>query len=298
MGTAAATQTKLDKAQARVEDLEEQLKQKVEQEQRMSAEKYQLESRMTQSTKQMERMSMNVEELQWRIRNNFELPVDIYSKPAPASGTGHLQNVDKMPDNNVPCSKIIDGHQVSNKFVIPVCHQGGQQKIEADADENDESDVIDETVGDAANDISPSSDICMDYDSIENRQEQDEKGDGNNNIPTVEEEEDENVDHDTHFWMKDWVTSPVMGKWQSHLNSKILFMIILTTLPVMKINQVPISMQLMKLVKRNGDLRESRLKHLCKFFYVSINFIPSAIRSKINSSKFVIKIAFNDIIKI
>merc|ERR1712227_736861 len=197
MGTAAATQTKLDKAQARVEDLEEQLKQKVEQEQRMSAEKYQLESSMTQSTKQMERMSMSVEELQWRIRNNFELPVDIYSKPAPASGTGHLQNVDKIPDNNVPCSKIIDGHQVSNKFVIPVCHQGGQQKIGADADENDESDVIDETVGDAANDISPSSDICMDYDSIENRQEQDEKGDGNNNIPTVEEEEDENVDHDS-----------------------------------------------------------------------------------------------------
>ena len=77
--------------------------------------------------------------------------------------------------------------------MIPVCHQGGQQKIEADADENDESDVIDETVGDAANDISPSSDICMDYDSIENRQEQDD----NNNIPTVEEEEDENVDHDS-----------------------------------------------------------------------------------------------------
>merc|ERR1711868_125367 len=44
---------------------------------------------------------------------------------------------------------------------------------------------------------SPSSDICMDYDSIENRQEQDEKGDGNNNIPTVEEEEDENVDQDS-----------------------------------------------------------------------------------------------------
>merc|ERR1719450_283771 len=107
--TAANTQAKLDKAQARVEDLEEQLKQKVELEQRMSAEKYQLESSMTQSTKQMERMSMNVEELQWRIRNNFELPVDIYSKPAPASGTGHLQNVDKISDNNVPCSKIIDG---------------------------------------------------------------------------------------------------------------------------------------------------------------------------------------------
>ena len=71
---------------------------------------------MTQSTKQMERMSMNVEELQWRIRNNFELPVDIYSKPAPASGTGHLQNVDKIADNNVPCSKIIDGHQVGSSL--------------------------------------------------------------------------------------------------------------------------------------------------------------------------------------
>ena len=70
--------------------------------------------------------------------------------------------------------------QVSNKFVIPVgCL--GQQKIEAASDENDVSDdVIDEAARDAANDISPSSDICMDYDSIENRQEQDEKGDGNN----------------------------------------------------------------------------------------------------------------------
>ena len=44
---------------------------------RMSAEKYQLESSMTQSTKQMESMSMNVEELQWRIRNNFDLPVQV-----------------------------------------------------------------------------------------------------------------------------------------------------------------------------------------------------------------------------
>ena len=84
----------------------------------MSAEKYQLESSMTQSTKQMERMSMNVEELQWRIRNNYELPVDIYSKPAPEMVMGQ-QNVDKKPDTNVPCSQNIDGHgQVGSGIII------------------------------------------------------------------------------------------------------------------------------------------------------------------------------------
>ena len=38
-----------------------------------------LESSVSESTKMMERMSMNVEELQWRIRNNYELPVGIYA---------------------------------------------------------------------------------------------------------------------------------------------------------------------------------------------------------------------------
>ena len=34
---------------------------------------------MTESNKMAERMSMNVEELQWRIRNNYELPVGIFT---------------------------------------------------------------------------------------------------------------------------------------------------------------------------------------------------------------------------
>ena len=34
---------------------------------------------MSESNKMAERMSMNVEELQWRIRNNYDLPVGIYS---------------------------------------------------------------------------------------------------------------------------------------------------------------------------------------------------------------------------
>ena len=34
---------------------------------------------MSESNKMAERMSMNVEELQWRIRNNYDLPVGIFS---------------------------------------------------------------------------------------------------------------------------------------------------------------------------------------------------------------------------
>jgi hypothetical protein len=33
------------------------------------------------SEKAAQRMSQNVEELQWRIRNNFDLPVDHFQKP-------------------------------------------------------------------------------------------------------------------------------------------------------------------------------------------------------------------------
>ena len=33
------------------------------------------------SEKAAQRMSQNVEELQWRIKNNFELPVDYFQKP-------------------------------------------------------------------------------------------------------------------------------------------------------------------------------------------------------------------------
>ena len=34
---------------------------------------------MSNSSREVERMSQNVEELQWRIRNNYELPVEICS---------------------------------------------------------------------------------------------------------------------------------------------------------------------------------------------------------------------------
>ena len=42
----------------------------------LSLEKKELELSVTKSQKAAQRMSQNVEELQWRIRNNFELPVE------------------------------------------------------------------------------------------------------------------------------------------------------------------------------------------------------------------------------
>merc|ERR1712123_282675 len=69
---------KLRKATARMEDLEEQLKIKNEFERQLSLEKSQLEKSDTDSKKAAQRMSQNVEELQWRIKNNFELPTEFY----------------------------------------------------------------------------------------------------------------------------------------------------------------------------------------------------------------------------
>ena len=42
----------------------------------LTVENSQLELNMTNTTNAMDRMSKNVESLQWRIRNNFDLPVD------------------------------------------------------------------------------------------------------------------------------------------------------------------------------------------------------------------------------
>ena len=38
-----------------------------------------MEKTVMNSNKAAQRMSQNVEELQWRIRNNFELPVEVFS---------------------------------------------------------------------------------------------------------------------------------------------------------------------------------------------------------------------------
>ena len=77
--TAAAVKTQLDKAAARIEDLEEQLKVKSKMERQLSVEKSELEVNMRNSVKVADRMSKDVEQLQWRIKNNFDLPVQTYN---------------------------------------------------------------------------------------------------------------------------------------------------------------------------------------------------------------------------
>ena len=56
-------------------------------EKQLSIEKCQLEDSVTSSNKEVLRMSQNVEELQWRIRNNFELPIIHHSREAGELGS-------------------------------------------------------------------------------------------------------------------------------------------------------------------------------------------------------------------
>lgn len=180
MESQAVTQSQLDKALARIEDLEEQLKQKVVKEQLISAEKWELESSVSESTKKMERMSMNVEELQWRIRNNFELPVDIYSK---------------SPDKCLK-SNFSDNNKANIRFSAEDNIQDSNKVIDTSSALNQKSgDLMDDPKVVAANDdTSPSSDVCMNYDTIHDIPEEDEElSDGNNNLP-VNNDDYEQVD--------------------------------------------------------------------------------------------------------
>jgi len=180
MESQAVTQSQLDKALARIEDLEEQLKQKVVKEQLISAEKWELESSVSESTKKMERMSMNVEELQWRIRNNFELPVDIYSK---------------SPDKCLK-SNFSDNNKANIRLSAEDNIQDSNKVIDTSSALNQKSgDLMDDPKVVAANDdTSPSSDVCMNYDTIHDIPEEDEElSDGNNNLP-VNNDDDEQVD--------------------------------------------------------------------------------------------------------
>merc|ERR1719245_847977 len=69
-----ALQTELEKETEKMEELEKQIKTKDSFERQLSIEKSQLEQNLANSNKAAQRMSQNVEELQWRIKNNYDLP--------------------------------------------------------------------------------------------------------------------------------------------------------------------------------------------------------------------------------
>merc|ERR550525_1914398 len=74
--------SQLEKANARLDDLQAQVMNKNAIEKQLSQEKSQLELTVDNSNKAVERMSQNVEELQWRIRNNFDLPIVHHQNPS------------------------------------------------------------------------------------------------------------------------------------------------------------------------------------------------------------------------
>merc|ERR1719403_577033 len=74
--------SQLEKANARLDDLQAQVMNKNAIEKQLSQEKSQLELSVDSSNKAVERMSQNVEELQWRIRNNFDLPIVHHQNPS------------------------------------------------------------------------------------------------------------------------------------------------------------------------------------------------------------------------
>jgi len=69
-------QEELKNKTEKMEDLEYQIKNKDTFERQLSIEKSQLEQNLSKSNRAAQRLSQNVEELQWRIRNNFDLPAE------------------------------------------------------------------------------------------------------------------------------------------------------------------------------------------------------------------------------
>jgi len=98
----------LEKANARLDDLQAQVLNKNAIEKQLSQEKSQLELSVDSSNKAVERMSQNVEELQWRIRNNFDLPVQV------AGGEGEIggNQQSKSPATS-PLSPLSPGQHMS-----------------------------------------------------------------------------------------------------------------------------------------------------------------------------------------
>merc|ERR1719220_1153692 len=110
----------LDKANARLDDLQAQVFNKNAIEKQLSQEKSQLELSVDSSNKAVERMSQNVEELQWRIRNNFDLPVQVAGEggraveqrtptTSPVSPGQHMSSMRNRPQSTPLPERRLDG---------------------------------------------------------------------------------------------------------------------------------------------------------------------------------------------
>merc|ERR1712198_155542 len=181
MESQAVTQSQLDKALARIEDLEEQLKVKIQMERQLSVEKSELEQNVAISNKVVDRMSMNVEQLQWRIKNNYDLPVQNFtSEPS----SGRMQSSAETQHISTPTQQLRSPKLVEK--VSKFNHSSRKQSLFVVSDEMIEATTtFDEKLD--PSDISPSSDFTDD--SIEACEgDKEDNNSINNNI--------EDIDHD------------------------------------------------------------------------------------------------------
>merc|ERR1719348_988543 len=181
MESQAVTQSQLDKALARIEDLEEQLKVKIQMQRQLSVEKSELEQNVAISNKVVDRMSMNVEQLQWRIKNNYDLPVQNFtSEPS----SGRMQSSAETQHISTPTQQLRSPKLVEK--VSKFNNSSRKQSLFVVSDEMIEATTtFDEKLD--PSDISPSSDFTDDsIEACEGDKEDDNSI--NNNI--------EDIDHD------------------------------------------------------------------------------------------------------
>jgi len=161
------TKEKLSKATARMEDLEEQIKRKNQFERQTSLEKSQLEMTIINSNKVAERMSHNVEELQWRIDHNFDLPVEILPSAKcqlqrPSSFTGFskplVMNLNNPEVDQNKQSTPIPEEKARTHFKKSSFHMVSPEMLEATS--------YDDTVIETYEDIGDTSDYSPGYDAF------------------------------------------------------------------------------------------------------------------------------------
>jgi len=118
----------LGKMSARVEDLQAQLEEKTKLERQLSRERHQLANSVEVESKTKARMSMQVEELQWRIKNNLELPPTqvfspekevptlFFNTSTPSSPADNPNNKSlQSPNNNTATTTQLDLTDNNNK---------------------------------------------------------------------------------------------------------------------------------------------------------------------------------------
>merc|ERR1719336_795512 len=147
--------SQLEKANARLDDLQAQVMNKNAIEKQLSQEKSQLELSVDSSNKAVERMSQNVEELQWRIRNNFDLPVQVTggevvkggsqslttSPVSPVSPSQHMSSMRHRPQSTPLTERRLDGSpRKTSLFSVSQAMIEATTIVEAEIDPNTTSD--------------------------------------------------------------------------------------------------------------------------------------------------------------